>query len=71
MVIDPRKTNSIYEGFKNENVNKPFEILLVEDNKGDIGLITEFLSDAKVITNLHISEDGEEAIRFYTIRISF
>jgi CheY-like chemotaxis protein len=43
---------------------KPLEIFLVEDNKGDIGLITEFFSDAKVITNLHIAEDGEEAIRF-------
>ena len=43
---------------------KPLEILLVEDNKGDIGLITEFFSDAKVITNLHIAEDGEEAISF-------
>ena len=45
-------------------LTKPLEILLVEDNKGDIGLITEFFSDAKVITNLHIAEDGEEAIRF-------
>ena len=43
---------------------KPLEILLVEDNKGDVGLITEFFSDAKVITNIHIAEDGEEAIRF-------
>ena len=43
---------------------KPLEIFLVEDNKGDIGLVTEFFSDAKVITNLHIAEDGEEAIRF-------
>jgi|ERR1035437_743670 CheY-like chemotaxis protein len=43
---------------------KPLEILLVEDNKGDIGLITEFFSDAKVITNIHIAEDREEAIRF-------
>jgi CheY-like chemotaxis protein len=43
---------------------KPLKILLVEDNKGDIGLITEFFSDVKDITNLHIAEDGEEAIRF-------
>jgi CheY-like chemotaxis protein len=43
---------------------KPLKILLVEDNKGDIGLITEFFSDAKVRTNLHITEDGDEAIRF-------
>ena len=45
-------------------LDRPLEILLVEDNKGDIGLITEFFSDPKVITNLHIVEDGEEAIRF-------
>jgi CheY-like chemotaxis protein len=47
------------------------EILLVEDNKGDIGLITEFFSDAKVITNIHIAEDGEEAIRFLYGRNKF
>ena len=45
-------------------LTKPLEILLVEDNKGDIGLITEFFIDSKFITNLHIAEDGEEAIRF-------
>jgi hypothetical protein len=28
--------------------NKPLEILLVEDNKGDIGLITEFFIDSKL-----------------------
>ena len=42
----------------------PLEILLVEDNKGDIGLITEFFIDSKIRTNLHIAEDGEEAISF-------
>jgi len=45
-------------------LSKPWEILLVEDNKGDIELITEFFIDSKVITNLHIAEDGEETIRF-------
>jgi len=43
---------------------KPLEVLLVEDNKGDIGLITEFFNDSEVITNIHIADDGEEAIRF-------
>jgi CheY-like chemotaxis protein len=42
----------------------PLEILLVEDNKGDIELITEFFIDSKIRTNLHIAEDGEEAIQF-------
>jgi CheY-like chemotaxis protein len=45
-------------------IAEPLEILLVEDNKGDIGLITEFFVDTKIRTNLHIAEDGEEAIRF-------
>ena len=38
-------------------LSEPLEILLVEDNKGDIGLITEFFSDAKIRTNLHIAKD--------------
>ena len=50
---------------------KPLEILLVEDNKGDIGLITEFFSDAKVITNIHIAEDGEEALDYLYKRGKF
>jgi DNA-binding response OmpR family regulator len=45
-------------------IAKPLEILLVEDNKEDIGLITEFFGDVKVRTNLHIVEDGDEAVRF-------
>ena len=45
-------------------LDKPLEILLVEDNKGDIGLITEFFIDSKIRTNLYIAEDGEEAISF-------
>ena len=44
--------------------DQPLEILLVEDNKGDIGLIEEFFEDAKVRINLHVAEDGEEAVRF-------
>ncbi len=49
---------------KVEMLTKPLEILLVEDNKGDIGLITEFFIDSEFITNIQIAEDGEEAIRF-------
>ena len=45
-------------------LDKPLEILLVEDNKGDIGLIEEFFEDAKIRINLNVAEDGEEAVRF-------
>jgi Response regulator containing a CheY-like receiver domain and an HTH DNA-binding domain len=43
---------------------KPIEILLVEDSRGDIGLIEEVFEEAKIRNNLHIAEDGEEAILF-------
>jgi CheY-like chemotaxis protein len=52
-------------------LDKPLEILLVEDNKGDIGLITEFFIDSKIRTNLHIAEDGEEAIQFLYAEYKF
>lgn len=45
-------------------MGKPIEILLVEDNKGDVGLIEEVFEEAKIKNNLHIAEDGEEAMLF-------
>jgi two-component system, chemotaxis family, response regulator Rcp1 len=43
---------------------EPIEILLVEDNAGDVQLTREALMDAKVLNNLHVVEDGEQAIDF-------
>ena len=45
-------------------LDKPVEILLVEDNEGDVGLIEEVFEEAKIRNNLHVAEDGEEAILF-------
>lgn len=42
----------------------PIEILLVEDNSGDVRLIRETLKDAKVRNNLHVVKDGVEAMAF-------
>src|SRR5664280_967820 len=42
-------------------LDKPVEILLVEDNEGDVGLIEEVFEEAKIRNNLHVAEDGEEA----------
>ena len=47
-----------------ESVGRPVEILLVEDNPGDVRLTREALKDAKVINNLHVAEDGVEALDF-------
>jgi len=40
------------------------EILLVEDNPGDIRLTTEVLKDAKLCNNINIVKDGVEALDF-------
>src|SRR5512133_3409903 len=45
-------------------LDKPVEILLVEDNKGDVGLIEEVFEEAKMKNRLHVAEDGEEAMLF-------
>ena len=44
----------------------PINILLVEDNEGDILLTREAFEDAKIITNLIVVRDGKEAIDFLT-----
>jgi two-component system, chemotaxis family, response regulator Rcp1 len=43
---------------------RPIEILLVEDNPGDVRLAVEALRDAKVNNNLNTVMDGEEALAF-------
>ncbi|MEX2382078.1 MAG: response regulator [Opitutales bacterium] len=43
---------------------KEIEILLVEDNPGDIDLTIEALTEAKVHNNLSVAKDGVEALAF-------
>ena len=43
---------------------KPIEILLVEDNPGDVRLTIEALKEAKVINHLTVAKDGVEALTF-------
>lgn len=43
---------------------KPFEVLLVEDNPGDVRLAMEALREGKVPKNIHVAEDGVEALEF-------
>jgi CheY-like chemotaxis protein len=42
----------------------PIEVLLVEDDPGDVVLTKEAFADNKVKNNLHVVSDGEEAIAF-------
>ncbi|MCL9783333.1 response regulator [Vibrio sp. S4M6] len=43
---------------------RPIEIVLVEDNPGDIVLTQEAFSEAKVLNNLKVLRDGEEALAY-------
>lgn len=43
---------------------RPMEILLVEDNNGDILLIQEALEEGKLSSNLSVTKNGMEAIEF-------
>lgn len=43
---------------------RPIEILLVEDNPGDVRLTQEAMKETKVRNTMHVVSDGEEAIAF-------
>ncbi|MES9960472.1 MAG: response regulator [Sedimenticola sp.] len=43
---------------------RPIEILLIEDNPGDVRLAQEAMRDGKVVNNLSVASDGEQAMSF-------
>lgn len=43
---------------------RPVEILLVEDNPGDVRLTQELFYDAKVRNRLHVVDDGVKALAY-------
>jgi CheY-like chemotaxis protein len=49
---------------KVQEAGRPIEILLVEDNPGDVRLTVEALNDARVSNRLHLVKDGVEALQF-------
>ncbi len=42
----------------------PIEVLLVEDDPGDVLMTKEALAESKVLNSLHVVSDGEEALAF-------
>ena len=44
--------------------SSPIEILLVEDDIGDVELTREALVDSKITVNLHVVQDGVEAMDY-------
>lgn len=47
-----------------QHIGDPVHILLVEDNPADIRLTAELLKRAKILNQLSVVEDGEEAVAF-------
>lgn len=45
-------------------IGRVIEILLVEDNPGDVRLTMEALREGKVLNNLNVVTDGQEAVEF-------
>jgi two-component system, chemotaxis family, response regulator Rcp1 len=43
---------------------RSIDILLVEDNPGDVRLTKEALKDAKVLNDIYVAQDGVEAMQF-------
>ena len=49
---------------RDKTLGRPVEILLVEDNPGDVRLTREALREGKVHNNLAVASDGVEAVRY-------
>lgn len=47
-----------------DNAMRPVEILLVEDNPGDVHLTMEAFKEAKVRNNISVADDGMKAMAF-------
>ncbi|CAN5808381.1 response regulator [soil metagenome] len=47
-----------------QDSGRPIEILLVEDNRGDVRLTQEALTEGKIRNNLHVVTDGVVALEY-------
>jgi CheY-like chemotaxis protein len=47
-----------------KTAGQPIEVLLVEDDPGDVLLIQEAFADNKLLNNLNIVNDGEQALAY-------
>ena len=50
---------------------KPYEILVIEDNPGDVRLLQEALKEGNIRNSMNVVEDGEEALLYLNQRGKF
>ena len=48
----------------NGNQGRPVEVLLVEDNPGDVRLTLEAMKEGEVVNHLNVAQDGVEAMAY-------
>jgi CheY-like chemotaxis protein len=53
-----------YKDGNRTGTGRPFHILLVEDNPGDVRLTQEAFKESKLIHELHVANDGVEAMEY-------
>ena len=58
------KTRAHGNDMTNAFEGRPVEILLIEDNAGDVRLAREGLRECKLLNNLSVAEDGVKALAF-------
>ena len=46
------------------HLSTPIEILIVDDNPGDVDLTKAAMRDARILNEIHVAKDGEEALQF-------
>ncbi len=47
-----------------KNLQRPIEILLIEDSPADILITREAFSEARLLNDIHVVEDGVQALEF-------
>ncbi|MFQ3476962.1 response regulator [Halonotius sp. F2-221B] len=57
-------SSDAHPGWYGVNIDKPVEILLAEDNPGDVVLTRKALEQGKLANNLHVTTDGVDALEF-------
>lgn len=63
--MDKTANHMLYSVIGEEIImGRPIDILLVEDNMGDIRLTYEAFREGKIYNNLYVVEDGVEALAF-------
>ncbi|WP_440765180.1 response regulator [Natronorubrum sp. DTA7] len=51
-----------------DRIDDPIDVLLVEDNPGDVRLTQEAFKQLSIETTIHVATDGDDALEFLTKR---